>query len=135
MRPVDPNGVYQGRIAPNIYTLPERLAFGETYYWRVDEVDAPPDNTIRKGDLWSFTTELLVYPIENITATASSSNTAEEGPENTINGSGLDANDLHSAENTAMWISGNEPLGAWIEYEFDKVYKLHQMLMELQYLH
>ena len=124
---VDPNGVYQGRIAPNIYTLPERLAFGETYYWRVDEVDAPPDNTIREGDLWIFTTEPFAYAIENITATASSSNAEEEGPENTINGSGLDANDLHSAENTAMWLSGNEPLGAWIEYEFDKVYKLHQM--------
>jgi len=26
-----------------------------------------------------------------------------------------------------MWLSGNEPLGAWIEFQFDKVYKLHEM--------
>jgi hypothetical protein len=26
-----------------------------------------------------------------------------------------------------MWFSDSEPLGAWIEYEFDKVYKLHEM--------
>jgi len=57
---VETGGVYQGRIAPNIYTLPERLAFGETYYWRVDEVNAPPDNTIRKAGVWSFTTEPLL---------------------------------------------------------------------------
>jgi hypothetical protein len=31
------------------------LDFGRTYYWRVDEVNAPPDSTIRKGDIWSFT--------------------------------------------------------------------------------
>jgi hypothetical protein len=30
------------------------LDFGKTYYWRVDEVNAPPDSTIRKGDIWSF---------------------------------------------------------------------------------
>ncbi|NIM95244.1 MAG: hypothetical protein GTO18_16220, partial [Anaerolineales bacterium] len=68
-------------------------------------------------------------PIENITVTASSSQNADVGPENTINGSGLDANDLHSIEPTDMWLSGNEPLGAWIEYEFDKVYKLNEMLV------
>jgi len=26
-----------------------------------------------------------------------------------------------------MWLSSSEPLGAWIEYEFDRVYKLHEM--------
>ena len=49
------------------------------------------------------------------------------GPENTINGLGMDANDLHSTEETAIWLSSTEPTGAWIEYEFDKVYKLHEM--------
>jgi hypothetical protein len=67
--------------------------------------------------------------IENVTATASSSSDPNKGPENTINGSGLDANDLHSTEPADMWLSGAEPPGAWIEYEFDKVYKLHQMLV------
>jgi hypothetical protein len=26
-----------------------------------------------------------------------------------------------------MWLSGDEPQGAWIQYEFDKMYKLHEM--------
>jgi hypothetical protein len=29
--------------------------FGQTYYWRVDEVNAPPDLTVYRGDVWSFT--------------------------------------------------------------------------------
>ncbi len=106
---------------------PGRLDFGTTYYWRVDENSGPPDNMLFVGSVWSFTTELLAYPIENITATASSANQADMGPENTINGSGLDDNDLHSTEATDMWASGPEPQGAWIAYEFDRVYKLHEL--------
>jgi hypothetical protein len=107
------------------YAPPQRLDFNKTYYWRVDEV--APDLTVYEGRVLSFTTELFTYPVENITATASSAHQADMGPENTINSSGLDANDLHSSEGTDMWLSGVEPLGAWIGYEFDKVYKLHQM--------
>jgi len=108
---------------------PPRLDLDTTYYWRVDEVNGPPDHAVYEGPVWSFTTEPVAYPVasENITATASSAQAADMGPENTINGSGLDENDLHSAEETTMWLSGTEPLGAWIEFEFDKVYKLHQM--------
>ena len=110
------------------YTPAPRLDLGRTYYWRVDEVNAPPTSHIEfKGEVWSFTTEPVAYAIENITATASSAHSADMSPENTINGSGLDANDLHSNEPTDMWLSGSEPLGAWIEYDFDKVYKLHEM--------
>ncbi|UCC99175.1 MAG: hypothetical protein JSW66_04670, partial [Phycisphaerales bacterium] len=52
---------------------PGRLAFDTTYYWRVDEVNAPPDSTVYKGRVWSFTTEPISYPIDGarITATAS----------------------------------------------------------------
>jgi len=117
---------------PNSYSSAELLQFGQTYYWRVDEVNAPPDNTIFKGDIWSFTTEPVTYPIagENITATASSSNNVEEVPENTINRSGLDDNDLHSNDSKAMWLSSViGPKPTWIQYEFDQVYKLHQMLV------
>ncbi len=125
----DPSAVYKGRIDPNIFTPPERLAFGETYYWRVDEVNAPPDNTIHKGDLWQFTAEPFVYAVENITATASSSEEAKV-PENTINGSGLDDSGLlhgKDAENT-MWLSSiTGPQPTWIEFQFDRVYRLHQM--------
>jgi hypothetical protein len=110
----------------NSYT-PERLAFGTTYYWRIDEVNGAPDYTVHEGDVWSFTTEPVGYPIANIAVTASSAHSADMGPEKTIDGSGLDDNDLHSAEETTMWLSSTEALGAWLEYEFDKVYKLHQM--------
>ncbi|MCH7559369.1 MAG: LamG domain-containing protein [Planctomycetes bacterium] len=118
----------------NSYALPQRFDFGTTYYWRVDEVNAPPTSQIEfKGKVWQFTTEPIAYPIDgnNITATASSTHQSdvEVGPENTINGSGLDANDLHSTEAADMWLSGEEkePNRAWIEYELDKVYKLHEM--------
>ncbi|MHC4682391.1 MAG: LamG-like jellyroll fold domain-containing protein [Planctomycetota bacterium] len=108
---------------------PGRLEFGTTYYWRVDEVNGPPDFTVHAGEVWSFTTEPVGYPIDgaNISATASSAGEAGFGPENTINGSGLDPNGLHSTAATDMWLSSSEPLGAWIQYELDKVYKLHQM--------
>jgi hypothetical protein len=119
------NGI--GGIAQdaNSYTPAQRLNLSTTYYWRVDEVNGPPDYTVYEGEVWSFTTELIAYPIagENITATASSAHQTDMGPDKTIDGSGLDANDLHSMEGT----DSAEPLGAWIEYQFDKVYKLHQM--------
>ncbi|MCH8120644.1 MAG: LamG domain-containing protein, partial [Planctomycetes bacterium] len=112
----------------NSYAPPQLLDFGKTYYWRVDEVNAPPDSTIFEGEVWQFTVEPFTYPIagDNIIATASSTGQEGMGPENTINGSGLDANDLHSTEATDMWLSSDEP-NAWIEYELDKVHKLHQM--------
>jgi len=91
-------------------------------------LEPAPEIVLFKGDVWSFTTELFAYPIENITVTASSS-AQDQGPENTVNGSGLD-NDLHSTELTEMWLSGmGAPGPAWIQYEFDKVYKLHEMLV------
>jgi hypothetical protein len=129
----DPHGVYLGRFDPNFY--PDsgalRLDFDQTYYWRIDEVNAPPDTFVYTGSLWSFTTESFAYPIsaEAITATASSS-APGQGPENTINGSGLNADDLHSIQSTDMWLtSAGESLPAWIKYEFDKPYQLHQMLV------
>jgi len=110
------------------YTPAQRLDFSKTYYWRVDEVNGPPDFTIYKGGVWSFTTELFSYPIENITATASSQFNADTGPEKTINGLGLDDNDLHSKEEADIWVSSmTGPQPTWIQYEFDRVYKLHQM--------
>ncbi|UCC99423.1 MAG: discoidin domain-containing protein, partial [Phycisphaerales bacterium] len=108
---------------------PGRLDLGSTYYWRVDEVNAPPDSTVYKGEVWSFTTEPVGYAIDgaNITATASSVGGADFGPDKTIDSSGLDADDLHSTDATDMWLSDNEPSGAWIQYDLDKVYRLHEM--------
>ncbi|MBA7628096.1 hypothetical protein ES703_35566 [subsurface metagenome] len=112
----------------NSYTPAQLLDYGTTYYWRVDEVDGPPDFTVHPGDVWQFITELFSYPIENITATASSQFSADTGPEKTIDGSGLDENDLHSTEEADIWLSNMAgPQPSWIQYEFDRVYKLHQM--------
>jgi len=69
--------VSQGQ-ADTTYDLPDLPEFGQTYYWRIDEVNAAPDNTIFKGEVWSFTVEPFVYPIENIIATASSAEAALE---------------------------------------------------------
>ncbi|HUV67577.1 MAG TPA: discoidin domain-containing protein, partial [Sedimentisphaerales bacterium] len=126
----DPRGVLVRQGHSETTYDPGRLEFGTTYDWRIDEVNAPPDSTIYKGNVWSFTVEPVAYPISasHITATASSSNSATEGPVNTINGSGLDAEDLHSVTNTDMWLSsmtGAQP--TWVLYEFDRVYKLYQI--------
>jgi hypothetical protein len=110
---------------------PGRLEFGQTYFWRVDEINAPPDSTVFTGDLWSFTTESFAIPIpgENITATASSQS-PNQGPEKTIDESGLNADDLHSNQTSAMWLSTeSEPGSAWIQYQFEIPYRLQEMLV------
>ena len=100
------------------------LEFGKTYYWRVDEVNGPPSANVFKGQVWSFTVEPYAYPIKGVTATASSAQ-AGMGPEKTIDGSGLTA-DQHGTEATTMWLStGVQP--NWVQYRFDKVYKLHEL--------
>ncbi len=129
----NPQGVLVSQDQDANMYAPGILEFGQTYFWRIDEVNAPPDSTIYKGKIWSFTVEPFAYPIpaENITPTASSFMQGY-GPENTTNGSGLDVNepDLHSTDTKAMWFSeAGEPGSAWIQYDFDKIYKLHQMLI------
>ena len=104
--------------------------YGQTYYWRVDEVNAAPDNTIFKGETWSFTVEPLAYPIAGVTATTNAAYEPGASPDNTINSSGLNADDQHSIKSTDMFLGnpvGDEPV--YLQYEFDGVYKLHQMLV------
>ncbi|NQV35524.1 MAG: hypothetical protein HQ515_22715, partial [Phycisphaeraceae bacterium] len=107
-----------------------RLDLEQTYYWRVDEVNSAPDKSVFKGHVWHLEVEPVAVPVVPVTATASS-NMPDRGPENTINGSGLDAGEgTHSTEDTEMWISSldqnpNEPVS--ILYEFDQAYKLHAM--------
>jgi regulation of enolase protein 1 (concanavalin A-like superfamily) len=113
----------KGQTAPS-FEPPAPLAYGQTYYWRIDEVNQSADATIYKGDVWSFTTEPYAYPVTPVAATASDSQPGL-GPERTIDGSGM-TGDLHGTDPTTMWAStGTQP--AWIQYEFDKVYKLHQL--------
>ncbi len=124
----DPAGVYIGSQTTNSYQT-SRLEMSRTYYWRIDDISA--ENAVSKGSVWRFTTEPFAYPLsaENISATASNSNSPDEGPENTVNGSGL-SDGKHSSTLTNMWISSSsEPESAWIQYEFDKSYKLYQMLI------
>jgi len=109
------------------YTPDSALAYGQTYFWRVDEVNAAPDSTIFKGNIWSFTVEPFTYPLENIVATSNTTSEVGQGPENTVNGSGLNANDEHSMDSHDMWLGAPGADPAYIQYEFDGVYLLQEM--------
>ncbi len=116
--------------AGTTFDPPGILDFSTTYYWRVDEVNGAPDFTIFKGGVWSFTAEPFAYPVANIVATSNVIFDEGAGPQNTVNGSGLNANNQHSTTSTDMWLA--KPVGGesvWIQYEFDGIYKLHQMLV------
>jgi hypothetical protein len=107
---------------------PGRLDFGETYYWRVDEVNGTPDKTVFKGDVWSFTSEPYSIPILGSTVTVTASSSTEIAlSEKTIDGSGLDPNNLHSVNNEDMWYSVSGDPDPWIQYEFEAVRKLDGM--------
>lgn len=110
--------------ADTMFDPPEAFAFGQTYYWRIDEVNQSVDHTIFKGGVWSFTVEPYAYPVQPVAATASSSQPGM-GPENTINGSGL-TDGQHGTLSTTMWLSSGV-LPQWIQYEFDAVYKLSDL--------
>jgi hypothetical protein len=105
---------------------PGILQFGQSYYWRVDQVEN--SGKVYTGDVWSFTVEPLAIPIESFTATASAS-TPGMGASKTIDGSGLNALDQHSSTPIDMWFSGAGAGPVWIQYEFDQAYKLHEMLV------
>jgi len=109
---------------------PGLLDFGQIYFWRIDDINTA-DSTINKGDVWSFKTETVLHqiPVDKITVTAFSSQDADSKPEKTIDESGL-VNDLHSNDTKTMWVSDiSDPGSAWIQYDFDKVYKLQEMLV------
>jgi hypothetical protein len=111
----------------NSYDPAGLFAFGQTCYWRIDEVNGAPDFAVVKGEIWTFTAEPFAYKIANITATASSTATGTS-PQSTVDGSGLDANDLHATSSATMWTTAKGASGpAWIQYDFDRVYKMHEM--------
>ncbi|MBN1362708.1 MAG: discoidin domain-containing protein [Sedimentisphaerales bacterium] len=121
----------------NTYDPAGSLDYGQTYYWRVDEVDAT--GAIVTGSVWSFTVEPRSLPILGVTATASNSE-VDRGPENTVNRSGLTEQDEHSTAAGDMWqtqLGAAEPV--WIQYAFDQIYKLHELKVwnyngDLEYL-
>jgi hypothetical protein len=109
-----------------VYEPAAPFVFDQTYYWRIDEVGAPPNVGPFKGEVWRFTVP-FAFPVSGITAMASSSNKPSTGPETSIRGVGLDGEDLHGVDISTMWLSSKEATPPWIQYEFDKAYKLHQM--------
>jgi hypothetical protein len=122
----DPLGTTVGQDLNVTEWNPGRLEFGQTYYWRVDEANGSPDNTVFKGNIWSLSTEPYSYPIETVTATASSEQDNTMVPANTVNGSGLDELDQHGTSEKDMWLSAGEA-SPWIQFEFDMAYKVDQM--------
>ncbi len=120
--------VSQGQTATT-YDPDGLLEFGTTYYWRIDEVNAAPDNTIFKGQVWSFTSEPFAYPVENVIATSNGLSDDVSTPERTVDGSGLNAADQHSTAAGDMWVANAPAEPLYIQYEFDRVYKLHEMLV------
>ena len=120
-----PLGVLQNQAQTVTTFDPGPLDFGQQYFWRIDEVNAPPDATIYKGNIWRFEVEPLARPIATLTATASSET---EDPSLTIDGSGLDEHDGHSVSKKDMWLgspTGNDPV--WVQYVFDKAYELYEI--------
>ncbi len=119
--------VRQGQDA-NTYDPPGRLEFGQTYYWRIDEVNAPPSDARFTGNVWNFTTEPLYYAVEDIEATASVPTAAGSGgPEAMVDGSGL-VNDLHGTADPVMWSgTGADGDPRWLQFDFNRVYKLYGM--------
>ncbi len=111
----------------NAYDPAGRFAYGQVYYWRVDEVTA--GGSIAKGPVWQFTAEAKGLAVAGnlITATASSS-APGCGPEKTIDSSGLNPQDGHSTSSDAMWQSvagATEPV--WIQYAFNQAYRLSEL--------
>jgi hypothetical protein len=106
----------------------DRLDFGTTYYWRVDEVNDTDSDSPWKGDIWQFTTEAFAVSVFDISVTASGADRGTD-PNRTIDGSGLNANGQHSTLGADMWqktITNNMPQ-PWIQYAFDEPHKLHQL--------
>jgi hypothetical protein len=111
---------------------PGRFAYETTYYWRVDIVSAA--GTTTKGYVWSFTveSETDLLSDDDMAVEASSQADEDQGPENTINGSGLE-DGLHSANETTMWstelLDGQDFADTYIEYEFGEPVALQKMVV------
>jgi hypothetical protein len=112
----------------------DRLEYNTTYYWRVDEVNNPASTGTAKGKVWSFKSELKGYSIlpasiVNVTSYGDvyPDEPDRQDPNSTCTGAGLDANDMHGTNMKTMWLGMDE--GAYLQYEFDKAYKLYDMLV------
>lgn len=107
---------------------PDLLEYGKVYYWRVDEVNAPPSNTVVKGDVWSFTAEPYLYALTGVTATASSASTSlGMTAAKTVDGSGL-TDGLHSNTDVDGWLTEKfTKLPATIRFDFGRACVIRDM--------
>lgn len=113
----------------NNFTPDSPLELGQTYYWRIDEVNATSDHTTFTSNIWSFSVEPIAFTIGSITAEASSYNGTSPAT-NLINGSGLNEEDQHSTSVDDMWVSGfdtGEPQS--IVFSFEQAFMLHELLV------
>ncbi len=101
------------------------LAFGQTYYWRVDEVNDAPDTTVFQGPVWSFTVEPKA--IAALAAATASSFSDPQEPNNTVNGAGLNDADEHGTGQETMWLSDAGDAAPWIQFELDSLERLDRI--------
>ncbi len=71
--PTDPRDILKSENQSDTSFELDTLEYGQTYYWRIDEVNAPPDTTVYKGDVWSFTVQNFItvddfeaYDVNNV---------------------------------------------------------------------
>jgi len=108
---------------------PGRFEFDAVYYWRVDEVNGTPDNTVFQGEVWSFTAEPFSVQIPGaaISVSASSYN-ANGDPNFLIDGSGL-TGDTHGTANLTGWLSTPTDMQPSLVFELSKPQMLDRMLV------
>jgi F5/8 type C domain-containing protein len=72
--------------------------------------------------------DLVLRPIRNVIATSNAVTADDDtGPENTVNGSGLNASGEHSTSAGDMWLAHPQDEPTYIQFEFDDSYELEEM--------
>lgn len=101
----DITGVYQGVYDPNTYTA-SGLTLGETYYWRVDEVDSMGKRTT--GLVWSFSVAAyeVIDGMETYSTGDIASNWVPSG------GAGVDVSAFSNSGAQSLQLSYNNTAGA-----------------------
>jgi hypothetical protein len=108
------------------YDPPAVLEFGQTYYWRIDEVDAA--NAIEKGFIWSFTVEPTTYLVADVNVTATIPPELGSDIRHVVDGAGLRDDGGHAITVESMWKGEGKPGDAvTVQFEFDRAYKLTEM--------
>jgi hypothetical protein len=84
----DPRDVLKSQNQTDTSLELDTLEYGQTYYWRVDEVNAPPDATVYKGNVWSFTVQNFIL-IDNFEAYDANNIIYENWADYFVNNSGM----------------------------------------------